>query len=361
MSLSIADLRVRYGPVVALDGVSVNLEPGEMFFLLGPSGCGKSTLLRAVAGFVDEYEGRIEFAGQELRGVPPHRRDFGMVFQNYALFPPLTVLGNVCFGLEARKVSAAETQTRAAEALDLVGLKGFEQRKPGELSGGQQQRVALARALVIRPRVLLLDEPLSNLDAKLRWEMRSEIRRVHRQTRLTTLYVTHDQKEALSLADRMAILRDGKVEAVGAPRDLYWNPPTRFVAGFLGEINTLAGALAEGAAPTVRTALGEIRVPQAARWERVPAAGTAVTLFCRPESVLLASDGAAPPAGFAALSGEARVAGSAFLGEYTLYDVDLPGDTHWRVYTRESGGAGFADGAAVRVAVAGDAWRVLPE
>jgi iron(III) transport system ATP-binding protein len=363
LSLSTTDLRVRYGPVVALDGVSVKLEPGEMFFLLGPSGCGKSTLLRAVAGFIAEYEGRIEFAGQELKAVPPHQRDFGMVFQNYALFPHLTVLGNVCFGLEARKLSAVETQTRAAEALDLVGLKGFEQRKPGELSGGQQQRVALARALVIRPRVLLLDEPLSNLDAKLRWEMRSEIRRVHRQTRLTTLYVTHDQKEALSLADRMAILRDGKVEAVGAPRDLYWNPPTRFVAGFLGEINALAGALAEGpgAARTVRTALGEIRVPDAARWERVPAAGAAVTLFCRPESVLLTADGVALPEGFTALSGVARVAGSAFLGEYTLYDVDLPGDTRWRVYTRESGGAGFADGAAVRVAVAADAWRVLPD
>jgi iron(III) transport system ATP-binding protein len=359
LSLSISDLRVRYGAVKALDGVSLKLEPGEMFFLLGPSGCGKSTLLRAVAGFVDEYEGRVEFAGQELKGVPPHQRDFGMVFQNYALFPHLTVSGNVHFGLEARKVAPEEMRTRAAEALDLVGLKGFEARKPGELSGGQQQRVALARALVIRPRVLLLDEPLSNLDAKLRWEMRSEIRRVHRQTRLTTLYVTHDQKEALSLADRMAILRDGRLEAVGAPRELYWNPPTRFVAGFLGEMKTVEGKPAE-AAGLVCTDLGEIRVPDSARWKPAPGVAAPVTLFCRPESVTLTSDGSTPPAGFAPLAVAGRVTGSAFLGEYTLYDLELPGGRSWRVYSRETE-TGFADGTEVRVAVSADAWRVLPE
>jgi len=267
LSLTIENLRVRYGAVTALDGVSLALEPGEMFFLLGPSGCGKSTLLRAIAGF-EKYEGSIAFGGETLQGVPPHQREFGMVFQNYALFPHLTVKGNVAFGLEAREIAPSEAKRRVAEALEMVGLKGFGDRKPGELSGGQQQRVALARALVIQPRVLLLDEPLSNLDAQLRWEMRSEIRRIHRQTRRATLYVTHDQKEALSIADRLAILRDGKLDAVGTPRGLYWNPPTRFTAAFLGEINALPGEVLREPERCVKTTLGDIAIPARARWDQ---------------------------------------------------------------------------------------------
>jgi iron(III) transport system ATP-binding protein len=282
-----------------------------------------------------------------------------MVFQNYALFPHLTVEGNVAFGLDARKIVGEEARRRVAEALGMVGLKGYEKRKPGELSGGQQQRVALARALVIEPRVLLLDEPLSNLDAKLRWEMRSEIRRIHLQTRRTALYVTHDQKEALSIADRLAILRDGRLEAIGTPRDLYWNPPTRFTAEFLGEINPLAGELLGAGARRVKTVLGEIEIPAEARLDGTLKAGDRATAFCRPEAVSLAGNGALPP-GFCELAGEARVAGSAFLGEHTLYELDWPDGTRWRVFHREVGGAGFPDGTPVKVAVAANAWRVLP-
>jgi len=358
VSLSIENLRVRFGTVTALDGVCLDVKPGEMFFLLGPSGCGKSTLLRCVAGF-EKYQGAIAFQGDSLQGVPPHEREFGMVFQNYALFPHLTVEGNVAFGLEARKVPNNAARNRIAEALEMVGLKGLEKRRPGELSGGQQQRVALARALVIQPRVLLLDEPLSNLDAKLRWEMRSEIRRIHQQTKRTTLYVTHDQKEALSIADRLGILRDGQLDAVGTPRDLYWNPPTPFTAAFLGEINALAGEVLNAPTRRVKTALGEVTIPEAARWDETLKPGAKATAFCRPEAVSLSGNDARPD-GFAELTDHARVAGSAFLGEHTLYELDLPDGTRWRVFHRETGGAGYPDGTSVRVAVASDAWRVLP-
>jgi len=355
MSLDIQNLRVSYGLVKALDGVSVKLEPGEMFFLLGPSGCGKSTLLRAVAGFIEDFAGDIRIDGASLKGVPPHKRDFGMVFQNYALFPHLTVFGNVAFGLEARSVSGAETKRRVAEALRLVGLEGYDARRPGELSGGQQQRVALARALVIRPRVLLLDEPLSNLDAKLRWEMRSEIKRIHAQTKITTLYVTHDQKEALSLADRMAILKTGRIDSLGRPRDLYWNSPSHFTAAFLGDLNELKGTLEES---KVKTAYGEIVVPP-----RLPEGvkpGAEVHVFCRPESVALvdAHGGTLPPQ-HRPLAGHATVRSSAFQGEYTLYEIELPGGERWRVYRHELDGGGFTDEAQVTVGVAEGTWRVL--
>jgi ABC-type Fe3+/spermidine/putrescine transport system ATPase subunit len=308
---------------------------------------------------VEAYEGTITFGGEQLQGVPPHQRGFGMVFQNYALFPHLTVEGNVTFGLEARKIAAEEARRRVAEALGMVGLTGYEKRKPGELSGGQQQRVALARALVIEPRVLLLDEPLSNLDAKLRWEMRSEIRRIHLQTHRTALYVTHDQKEALSIADRLGILRDGRMEAIGTPRDLYWNPPTRFTAEFLGEINALSGEVSDAGARRVKTALGEVEIPAEARWDGALKSGACATTFCRPEAVCLSSHGMLPP-GFQELTGQARVAGSAFLGEHTLYELDWPDGTRWSVFHREMGGAGYPDHTPVKVAVAANAWRMLP-
>ncbi|MCY3018688.1 MAG: ABC transporter ATP-binding protein [Planctomycetota bacterium] len=359
MSLQIDNLGVRYGNVRALDGVSLKLEPGEMFFLLGPSGCGKSTLLRAVAGFIEDFDGDIRIGAESLKGVPPHKRDFGMVFQNYALFPHLTVNGNVAFGLEARKVPAADREARVAEALQMVGLAGFGGRRPGELSGGQQQRVALARALVIRPRVLLLDEPLSNLDAKLRWDMREEIRRIHRQTKITTLYVTHDQKEALSLADRMAILRAGKVEATGAPRALYQYPPTRFSADFLGDVNALPGKLsADGKA--VATALGPVPLNGSALPKGLRP-GAPATAFCRPESVIVVDESGALPADFVPLDAGARIVSGAFLGESTLYEVELPGQLRWRVLRHETREQGLPDGAQVKLAVAKGAWAAVPE
>jgi iron(III) transport system ATP-binding protein len=360
MSLHIENLSVSYGDTRALAGIDLQLESGEMFFLLGPSGCGKSTLLRCVAGFSEDFEGDIRFQGQSLKGVPPHRRDFGMVFQNYALFPHLTVDGNVAFGLEARRVSAPERKTRVAEALEMVGLSGYERRRPGELSGGQQQRVALARALVIRPRLLLLDEPLSNLDARLRWEMREEIRRIHQATKITTLYVTHDQNEALSLAGRMAILRTGTVDALGTPRALYRCPPTRFSAEFLGDINLLDGTLrrAGDGSCSVETAAGTIRTAAAA----VPAnleTGARVGVFCRPENVVLTGPDETFATDLFSVSREARITSSAFLGETTLYQLELPGLGTWRVRRREFGHAPFQDGQTVRVATRADAWAVV--
>ncbi|MEI6232829.1 MAG: ABC transporter ATP-binding protein [Planctomycetota bacterium] len=358
MSLHIDSLRVSYGNARALDGVSITLEPGEMFFLLGPSGCGKSTLLRAVAGFIDDFDGDIRIGGKSLKGVPPHQRDFGMVFQNYALFPHMTVEGNVAFGLEARHVPTPERSARVTEALAMVGLSGFEKRRPGELSGGQQQRVALARALVIKPRVLLLDEPLSNLDAKLRWEMREEIRRIHRATGITTLYVTHDQGEALSLAGRMAVLNKGKIDALGPPRAMYRNPPTRFSAEFLGDINTLEGVLSADRR-SVATCAGTVKLNAEANVEQAKP-GATVTVFCRPESVLLsAADDSQVPGGFDALTVCTRVRSSAFLGGSTLYDIEIDGQPMWRVRRYESGGQYFADGADVRVAVADDGWAMI--
>jgi ABC-type Fe3+/spermidine/putrescine transport system ATPase subunit len=360
MSLQINDIRVSYGKTRALDGVTVKLEPGEMFFLLGPSGCGKSTLLRSVAGFIEDFEGDIQIDGASLKGVPAHRRDFGMVFQNYALFPHLTVNGNVAFGLEARGVQGAEKQERVAEALRMVGLAGYGERRPGELSGGQQQRVALARALVIRPRVLLLDEPLSNLDAKLRWEMREEIRRIHRKTKITTLYVTHDQKEALSLADRMAIMKAGKIDALGPPRDLYRHPPTRFSAEFLGDINALPAKLSADKA-VAATPLGPAQLKPAAVPQTVPA-GADATVFCRSESVRVAPAESAEefPPDYVPLTATARVISSSFSGENTLYDIEFNNDIRWRVIRHDAVGEGLPDGTTVKAAVHRQGWSVVP-
>src|SRR5215204_691331 len=241
MRVRIANISKSFGQTPALRDVSLEVEPHELFFLLGPSGCGKTTLLRLIAGFYEPDAGQLFFGDQPINGVPPHRRNTGMVFQNYALWPHMTVAQNVAYGLDVRAVAADEKKRRVAEALEIVQMQPYAQRFPNQLSGGQQQRVALARALVIRPAVLLLDAPLSNLDARLRLEMREEIRRIHSQTRITTIYVTHDQKEALSLASRLAVLRDGLVEQIGDPRSVYRNPKNQFVADFIGETNWLSG------------------------------------------------------------------------------------------------------------------------
>ena len=242
--IAIENLSKSFGGFLALDRVGLTIETGELFFLLGPSGCGKTTLLRHIAGFYQPDEGRILFDGKDVTRVPAHRRNTGMVFQNYALWPHLTVERNVAFGLEERRLPRAEVDRRVTEALRVVRLEDLARRKIHEMSGGQQQRVALARALVVRPACLLLDEPLSNLDSKLRLEMRQEIRRICREFQLTSIYVTHDQQEALSIADRIAILNAGKVLQVGAPEEIYRNPRNRFVAEFIGEGNFLTGHIA---------------------------------------------------------------------------------------------------------------------
>lgn len=243
LSVSLDNVSKSFGKTTAVAGVSLEIIAGELFFLLGPSGCGKTTCLRMVAGFEQPDSGVLRFGEKEMTRVPPHKRNAGMVFQNYALWPHMSAKANVEYGLRVRKVDKAERERRVREALEMVRLSGLEDRYPSQMSGGQQQRVALARALVIRPDVLLLDEPLSNLDAQLRLEMRAEIKRLHEQTGTTALYVTHDQEEALSIADRVAVLKDGVLQQVGAPRELYRRPVTRFVAEFIGETNFIPGTL----------------------------------------------------------------------------------------------------------------------
>ena len=239
MSLLLTEIVKRYGPVRACDGVSLDIATGEFLTLLGPSGSGKTTLLNVIAGFVAPDSGRVVLEGREITALPPERRDFGMVFQGYALFPHMTVAENVAFALRVRGINRAEIAQRVQQTLDLVQLSGLADRKPSMLSGGQQQRVALARALVFRPALLLLDEPLSALDKKLRAELQEELRALHRRVGLTFIAVTHDQEEALSMSDRVAILRDGRLVQIGAPEALYAAPRTRFVADFLGKANFL--------------------------------------------------------------------------------------------------------------------------
>jgi iron(III) transport system ATP-binding protein len=288
ISIRIQQLTKRFGTVTALQNLDLTIEPGELFFLLGPSGCGKTTLLRSLAGFYLPEEGTIWFGDEDVTRLAPHKRNTGMMFQSYALWPHMTVAENVAFGLEERKVAKAEIKRRVGEALEMVKMGHLGKRRPTELSGGQQQRVALARALVFQPSVLLLDEPLSNLDAKLRLEMRTEIRRIVSELGMTAVYVTHDQEEALSVADAMVVLKDGSVMQHGRPNDLYRRPHSRFVADFLGETNFVEGTVRESRdiELVVDTRCG----PLLARGLSVASRRTGqVTLSVRPESLTIAT------------------------------------------------------------------------
>jgi putative spermidine/putrescine transport system ATP-binding protein len=244
--VQLSSISKQYGSMHAVKDITFHIREGELLSLLGPSGCGKTTLLRMIAGFIQPTSGEIYVGGKRIDQVPPYRRDIGMVFQSYALFPHMTVAENVEFGLKMRKTSPAVAKQRIAEALAMVKLSGLETRLPRELSGGQQQRVAVARALAIRPKVLLLDEPLSNLDAKLRVETRVELRRIQKETNITTIFVTHDQEEALIVSDRIAVMRSGVIEQAGMPNEIYDQPATRFVADFIGRTNFLQGDIKDG-------------------------------------------------------------------------------------------------------------------
>jgi ABC-type Fe3+/spermidine/putrescine transport system ATPase subunit len=261
MNVSLHQVTHRHGSVEALRGLSLTIADGELFCLLGPSGCGKTTLLRLLTGFLDPSEGEIRFGERPMNGIPPHERPVAMVFQNQALWPHLTMAQNVAYGLEVRRVPRAERELRTRQALELVRLETLQDRRPDQVSGGERQRAALARAIVVRPELLLLDEPLSSLDTPLRLEMRSEIRRLHEALRLTTLYVTHDPDEALSLADRLAVIRGGVVQQVATPRELLRRPASRFVAELLGPANWLEGRVESVADDglLVSTALGDWR------------------------------------------------------------------------------------------------------
>jgi iron(III) transport system ATP-binding protein len=333
-AITLTGLTKRFGSTTAVDDVSLTISSGELFFLLGPSGCGKTTLLRMIAGFIEPAAGSIRFDDREVTLVPPNRRNTGMVFQSYALWPHMTVEQNVAYGLDVRKVPKGERSQRVGAALASVHMESYARRKPNQLSGGQQQRVALARALVVQPTVLLLDEPLSNLDAKLRLEMRSEIRRICTQTRITTVYVTHDQKEALSMADRMAVLRDGRVVQSGGPRALYQRPASRFVADFLGETNFLP-AVVRGVDKRVMildTPAGMLRAsPDSTAGPDEPAAASAptvqtapaphrrqVTCSIRPEALRIVTQ---PSSSSNAISG--RRVQTTYLGEVAQHHIQL--------------------------------------
>ncbi|MBK9991818.1 MAG: ABC transporter ATP-binding protein [Verrucomicrobia bacterium] len=321
ISIRIEQLTKKFGTTVALQKLDLTIEQGELFFLLGPSGCGKTTLLRSIAGFYIPEEGKIFFGDDDVTRLAPHKRNTGMMFQSYALWPHMSVAENVAFGLEERKVPRAEIKVRVAEALASVRMEEYAERKPNQLSGGQQQRVALARALVIRPRCLLLDEPLSNLDAKLRLEMRAEIRRVCKEFNLTTVYVTHDQKEALSISDRMAILEGGKILQVGSPREVYRRPTHKTVANFIGETDFINGTLLglEGERATVETPIGRfsgLLGDPAAR----PAIGSVVTLSIRPECWKLGRQ----TGGQNSIAG--RIGEAVYLGEVAQYDFVASAD-----------------------------------
>ncbi|MES1183903.1 MAG: ABC transporter ATP-binding protein [Myxococcales bacterium] len=317
IAIAVEGLTVRFGDTLALGSVSLALEPGELMLLLGPSGCGKSTLLRTIAGFVVPEAGRVLFDGQDVTRLPPHQRQIGMVFQSFALFPHLSVGENVAFGLREQKRPLPEIEERVQRALSDVKMGGFAGRRVDQLSGGEQQRVALARALVTRPRCLLLDEPLSNLDAGLRHSMREEIRRVCKEHGLTTLYVTHDQKEALAIADRIAVMRAGKLEQLGSPWDVYRAPRSRSVATFLGETNLLEAKVLSKNGDTLRVAAGKLELTAATRpgFE----VGADVLLSIRPECVRLSttrgSDDAFP----------VSAVSSSYLGELCEHELSHAG------------------------------------
>ncbi|RLF25672.1 MAG: ABC transporter ATP-binding protein, partial [Thermoprotei archaeon] len=245
VSVKLVEVTKRFGDFVAVDHISFHVREGEFFTLLGPSGCGKTTTLRLIAGFYKPDEGEIYFDNKLVNDLPPWKRNIGMVFQNYALWPHMNVWDNIAYGLKVRKIPRREIEKRVKEAIRLVGLEGLEKRKPSQLSGGQQQRVALARALVIEPQVLLLDEPLSNLDAKVRAQLRVEIRKLQKKLKITTIYVTHDQEEALSISDRVAVMSHGRILQIGTPREVYENPSSRFIADFIGMSNFIEGTVKE--------------------------------------------------------------------------------------------------------------------
>ncbi len=331
----------RYGGLVANDRLSLGVERGELMTLLGPSGCGKTTALRTLTGHVRPDEGRVLIDGQDVTDVPTHQRQLGMVFQNFALFPHMTVEGNVGFPLMIRNLSRFERAERVTEALRLVRLTGHELHYPRQLSGGQQQRVGLARALVYRPKVLLLDEPLSNLDAKLREEMRFEIKDVVTRLGITALYVTHDQEEALALSDRVAIMNGGRLEQVGPPEEIYGQPRSRFVAEFVGLSNFLEARVERVSADTMVLALGGRAITLAPLPGATP--GQRVWLFVRPSEVEPVRPGG-PDDGNTL---EARVEKATYLGDKVDYRLTLGEGLTLRVQTnaRER----WAPGAAVRV------------
>ncbi len=339
-TIRIDHLTQSFGQVRAVDDISVTIEQGELFTLLGPSGCGKTTLLRMIAGFNDVESGSIWFGDRRIDTLPAHRRNIGMVFQNYAIFPNLTVENNVAYGLRARKVATADIVSRVETALERVRLTGYGPRWPHQLSGGQLQRVAIARALVIEPEVLLFDEPLSNLDAQLRTEMRVEIRQLQQSLGLTAIYVTHDQEEALAISDRVAVLRGGRIEQVGSSEEIYNVPKTSFVAEFLGATNIVPGIAGgfDGSRTEVAAGGSTIWVDGA-----VATPGQPVLLSIRPEALRLATGNDGPLL-------DVRLTMREFLGTIQRLHVTLPSGQPLRVSALGGQTVGATAGGALKLA-----------
>lgn len=306
--VSIKDAVKKFGDFTAVAGVSLEINKGEFFTLLGPSGCGKTTLLRMIAGFNTIDEGAIRFGGKMINDVPAHKRGIGMVFQNYAIFPHLTVSENVAYGLKARKIPAAQIGPKVAKALEMVQISELASRKPNELSGGQQQRVALARAFVIEPSVLLMDEPLSNLDAKLRVQMRTTIKKLQRKLGITTIYVTHDQEEALAISDRIAVMKDGKIMQVGEPTQIYKKPENSFVAGFIG-ISNFIGCSIDGKGSHASVTIGDYTLNNVRLNRNYTGKGK---IAARPEYLTMGTEGI-----------RGRIELSTFLGDFIEYEIML--------------------------------------
>ncbi len=326
-----------FGDMAAVDDLSLDIEEGEFFSLLGPSGCGKTTTLRMIGGFEEPSFGTVYLGGRDVTDLPPYKRDVNTVFQSYALFPHLDVFENVAFGLRRKKVDKGDIDRRVRETMSLVDLIGFERRKPGQMSGGQQQRVALARALVNHPKVLLLDEPLGALDLKLRKQMQLELKRIQQEVGITFIYVTHDQEEAMTMSDRFAVMRFGKIEQLGGPEDMYESPATEFVAGFLGASNLLDGELGDSGngLTAISTASGGVVY---ARDDRIPdGVGPAVKVGVRPEKITIVADEGEPPADRNSVSGVLRM--STYIGVNYQYKVDGPGGTSLTVYVQNLGAA----------------------
>ena len=356
VGLELSGLHRSFGAARALDGFDLALAPGELVALLGPSGCGKTTALRIVAGFDKPDGGRVSLDGEDLTKLAANKRDMGMVFQSYSLFPHLTAGQNVGYGPRLRKVASGERNRQAEELLELVGMGGMQNRYPHQLSGGQQQRVALARALAVRPKVLLLDEPLSALDAKVRLQLREEIRRIQQEFGITTLFVTHDQEEALSMADRVAVMKAGRLEQCAAPAELYDRPATAFVAQFVGTMNHLPGLVV--GAGRVRVAGRELAIDGES-----PSKGTEVKVLIRPEGLDLepigqangggaAGVGGGAGAGTAGLPGEGLVVLATFLGATTRLTVRLGDGSEAKSDLPSHRAAEFPVGSSVRLAPA---------
>lgn len=342
--------RGHVGEVIAVHDVNLDIQKGELVTLLGPSGCGKTTTLRMVAGFEFPTSGKIALDGQEINSLPPHKRDMSMVFQSYALFPHLTVFENIAYGLNVQKLNKKTIAEQVGRVLDLVHLAGYGDRAPGQLSGGQQQRVALARALVMEPKVLLMDEPLSNLDAKLREEMRTEIRRIQKELNITSVYVTHDQIEAMTLSDRVVVMNQGIIEQIGTPIEVYRFPNSRFVANFIGRANFIDGTVLaqHGSELTVR-ALGESIM--LSNIKREFHENEHVTLIVRPEMIQIKKTGCL-------YHGVVRRA--VYLGDVIEYVVEVNGNPILGIETDPHVTELFPEGEEVTLGFAEDCIQVLP-